>query len=137
MSKFLAAATALFIPLSGQAIVAPAAADTITMTITGTVAPYQFHSGLLGLVMLGTRNISLPPLCCSFPYQRTHKHPQPVNMHQLAHSRHIQCRKMNSTAWKPRAASSADKDIRHANHAQLWPKPNPRFARPLEGEKTL
>jgi hypothetical protein len=54
--KFLAAATALFIPLSGQAIVARAAADTITMTITGTVAPYQFHSGLLGLVMLWARH---------------------------------------------------------------------------------
>jgi hypothetical protein len=56
MSKFLAAATALFIPLSGQAIVAPVAADTITMTITGTVAPYQFNSGLLGLVMLWARH---------------------------------------------------------------------------------
>jgi hypothetical protein len=54
--KFLAAATALFIPLSRQAIVARAAADTITMTITGTVAPYQFHSGLLGLVMLWARH---------------------------------------------------------------------------------
>jgi hypothetical protein len=51
-------------PCQGKQSWRSAAADTITMTITGTVAPYQFHSGYyiepvidqLGLVMLWARH---------------------------------------------------------------------------------